>query len=105
MGNFFSNIFANLFGQKELRILILGLDGAGTFSFEWFCGNFKNSKNRKNDNSISAPGGRGGDDDTDDWVQCGNGHLQKSKIPSLGSGRTDLDSTLLGMLVSKKKTF
>ena len=29
MGNFFSNIFANLFGQKELRILILGLDGAG----------------------------------------------------------------------------
>ena len=32
MGNFFSNIFANLFGQKELRILILGLDGAGTLS-------------------------------------------------------------------------
>ena len=31
MGNFFSNIFASLFGQKELRILILGLDGAGKF--------------------------------------------------------------------------
>ena len=31
MGNFFSNIFANLFGQKELRILILGLDGVGEF--------------------------------------------------------------------------
>ncbi|CAG5105913.1 unnamed protein product [Oikopleura dioica] len=29
MGNFFSNIFNSLFGQKELRILILGLDGAG----------------------------------------------------------------------------
>merc|ERR1711953_913930 len=29
MGNFFSNLFSNLFGQKELRILILGLDGAG----------------------------------------------------------------------------
>ena len=37
MGNFFSNIFANLFGQKELRILILGLDGAGKlFNFR-FC--------------------------------------------------------------------
>merc|ERR1712134_254603 len=29
MGNFFSNLFSSLFGQKELRILILGLDGAG----------------------------------------------------------------------------
>merc|ERR1711915_103319 len=29
MGNFFSNLFSGLFGQKELRILILGLDGAG----------------------------------------------------------------------------
>merc|ERR1711931_209393 len=29
MGNFFSNLFSNLFGQKERRILILGLDGAG----------------------------------------------------------------------------
>lgn len=29
MGNFFSNLFTSLFGQKELRILILGLDGAG----------------------------------------------------------------------------
>nr|XP_054761506.1 ADP-ribosylation factor-like protein 1 [Lytechinus pictus] len=28
-GNFFSNIFSSLFGTKELRILILGLDGAG----------------------------------------------------------------------------
>ena len=39
MGNFFSNIFANLFGQKELRILILGLDGAGKFfDFRYYTG-------------------------------------------------------------------
>merc|ERR1712050_607266 len=29
MGNWFSTVFSSLFGQKELRILILGLDGAG----------------------------------------------------------------------------
>jgi len=29
MGNWFSTLFNSLFGQKELRILILGLDGAG----------------------------------------------------------------------------
>ncbi|RMX48135.1 hypothetical protein pdam_00014693 [Pocillopora damicornis] len=29
MGSFFSSLFSSLFGQKELRILILGLDGAG----------------------------------------------------------------------------
>ena len=29
MGNWFSSLFSQLFGQKELRILILGLDGAG----------------------------------------------------------------------------
>lgn len=29
MGLFFSRIFASLFGSKEVRILILGLDNAG----------------------------------------------------------------------------
>ena len=29
MGGFFSKVFESLFGQKERRILILGLDGAG----------------------------------------------------------------------------
>lgn len=29
MGSFFSRVFESLFGQKERRILILGLDGAG----------------------------------------------------------------------------
>lgn len=29
MGGVFSSIFSSLFGQKERRILILGLDGAG----------------------------------------------------------------------------
>lgn len=29
MGAFFSRIFSSLFGSKEIRILILGLDGAG----------------------------------------------------------------------------
>ncbi|XP_028412616.1 ADP-ribosylation factor-like protein 1 [Dendronephthya gigantea] len=29
MGGFFSNLFSSLFGSKEMRILILGLDGAG----------------------------------------------------------------------------
>ncbi|XP_071955530.1 ADP-ribosylation factor-like protein 1 [Antedon mediterranea] len=29
MGGFFSSLFSNLFGSKEMRILILGLDGAG----------------------------------------------------------------------------
>ncbi|EDO42683.1 predicted protein [Nematostella vectensis] len=29
MGGFFSSLFSSLFGSKELRILILGLDGAG----------------------------------------------------------------------------
>ncbi len=36
MGNFFSNIFNSLFGQKELRILILGLDGAGYYKIYRF---------------------------------------------------------------------
>lgn len=29
VGNFFSGLFASLFGTREMRILILGLDGAG----------------------------------------------------------------------------
>lgn len=29
LGGFFSRIFGGLFGSKELRVLILGLDGAG----------------------------------------------------------------------------
>lgn len=29
MGNLFSSIFSRLWGSKEVRILILGLDGAG----------------------------------------------------------------------------
>jgi ADP-ribosylation factor-like protein 1 len=29
MGSFFSSLFSRLFGDKEVRILILGLDGAG----------------------------------------------------------------------------
>eukprot|EP01116_Phalansterium_solitarium_P011793 TRINITY_DN27580_c0_g1_i1.p1 TRINITY_DN27580_c0_g1~~TRINITY_DN27580_c0_g1_i1.p1 ORF type:complete len:180 (-),score=31.55 TRINITY_DN27580_c0_g1_i1:188-727(-) len=29
MGQFFSSLFGRLFGQKDVRILILGLDGAG----------------------------------------------------------------------------
>jgi GTPase SAR1 family protein len=28
-GGFFSSLFSRLFGDKEMRILILGLDGAG----------------------------------------------------------------------------
>ena len=36
-GGFFSSLFSSLFGQKELRILILGLDGAGktTILYRW----------------------------------------------------------------------
>lgn len=36
-GSFFSSLFSSLFGQKELRILILGLDGAGktTILYRW----------------------------------------------------------------------
>ena len=29
MGNIFSNIFKGLFGKKEMRILMVGLDAAG----------------------------------------------------------------------------
>lgn len=29
MGNFFTNIFGGLFGSKEYRILMLGLNNAG----------------------------------------------------------------------------
>lgn len=29
MGNIFANLFANLFSKKDMRILMLGLDGAG----------------------------------------------------------------------------
>jgi ADP-ribosylation factor-like protein 1 len=29
MGNLFSSLFSRLWGSKEVRILILGLDGAG----------------------------------------------------------------------------
>jgi ADP-ribosylation factor protein 1 len=29
MGNIFGNLFKNLFGKKEMRILMVGLDAAG----------------------------------------------------------------------------
>ena len=29
MGNVFANLFRNLFGKKEMRILMVGLDAAG----------------------------------------------------------------------------
>lgn len=31
MGNVFANLFKNLFGKKEMRILMVGLDAAGLF--------------------------------------------------------------------------
>jgi len=31
MGNIFANLFKNLFGKKEMRILMVGLDAAGQF--------------------------------------------------------------------------
>lgn len=33
MGNFFSGLFNRLWGDKEIRVLILGLDGAGKTTF------------------------------------------------------------------------
>jgi ADP-ribosylation factor-like protein 1 len=40
MGNFFSNLLSKLFGNKDLRVLILGLDGAGktTILYKLQCG-------------------------------------------------------------------
>lgn len=32
MGNIFANLFKNLFGKKEMRILMVGLDAAGQWS-------------------------------------------------------------------------
>ena len=36
-GNLFSSIFARLWGEKEMRILILGLDGAGKTTILYRC--------------------------------------------------------------------
>jgi len=40
MGNLFSNLFARIFGSKDVRILMLGLDGAGktTILYKLQCG-------------------------------------------------------------------
>jgi len=36
MGNIFANLFKNLFGKKEMRILMVGLDAAGQFQDKKF---------------------------------------------------------------------
>ena len=36
MGNVFANLFKNLFGKKEMRILMVGLDAAGQFDMTYF---------------------------------------------------------------------
>jgi hypothetical protein len=33
MGNIFANLFKNLFGKKEMRILMVGLDAAGELPY------------------------------------------------------------------------
>lgn len=54
---------------------------------------------RKDDDFVSLAGGRSGDNDTDHRLQRGTSDIQKSEIPSLGSGRPDQHSAVLAMLL------
>lgn len=51
---------------------------------------------RKNDDPLSSPSRRSRYNNSNNWLQCRNCFVQKFKISSVGSRRTDFNQTLLG---------
>ena len=81
MGLFFSRLFS-MFGEKEARILVLGLDNAGktTILYRLQVGTVVST--------IPTIG-----------FNVENGHPQQRQIPSLGSRRSNLHPPVLAMLL------
>lgn len=55
----------------------------------------------ENNNFVSFASGWSGDNDPNNWFQCGTGYIQKSQVSSLGSGWSDKYSTILAMLLQQ----
>ena len=75
-----------------MRILILGLDGAGktTILYRLQAGEVLTFFMSNED--FAHPKKQhilGGDNNPNNWLQCGNGDLQEPQVPSVGPRRTD----------------
>lgn len=94
--------FRGLIGSREMRILILGLDGAGktTILYRLQVGEVVTVSIAQTfpiwiieiDNALLL-------DHSYDRLQRGASDLQKPQISSVGFGRTNVDSALLAMLL------
>lgn len=86
MGGFFSSIFSSLFGTREMRILILGLDGAGktTILYRLQVGEVVTTIPTIGFNVETVT-------------------YKNLKIPSLGLRRTDKYQAILEMLLFKNR--
>lgn len=98
-GGFFSRIFSALVGQKERRILILGLDGAGktTILYRLQVGEVVTTIPSECSISFLMYGimdvmfflMRSFFVLFSYWFQCGNSDIQEPKVPSVGFGWTN----------------
>ena len=74
-----------------MRILILGLDGAGktTILYRLQAGEVLTLFMCDDDFAVPTTNILGGDNNPNNWIQCGNSDLQEPQVPSLGPRRTD----------------
>ena len=90
---------------REMRILILGLDGAGKTTILYRLQAGEVLMTLLIDTNISHPKSNyvGGDNNPYDWIQCWDSDIQEPQVPSLGSWRTDQHSTLLAVLLHQHR--
>lgn len=115
MGIIMSRLFEGLFGSKEVRILILGLDNAGKTTILYRLQN-------ESDEAVQTIPTIGFNVETLQYknikvccFRCAAYHNRQTlplrliqsfrSVPSMGSGRPDEHSTVLAMLLSKYRCY
>lgn len=96
-------LLSKIFGNKEMRILMLGLDAAGKTSKYSIDNAFEHVELMANfllnSNSLQTEAGPIGDHHSNGWIQRGNGHIQKCQVQCVGRGRSGQNPAALETLL------
>jgi GTPase SAR1 family protein len=93
MANMFSKVFGKLFGKKEMRILMLGLNNAGKTSILYKLNLGEFIKVAPSSCIL-----------TSDGLQRRDGRAQEHQVPSLGLGWTEGNQAFLEELLSRHES-